>query len=174
MGSETTVSVTLTVPDTGFIYLNMHLDYGLKGTGNYNKDGSNNAIVCSGGNAGSVAVAECESYGFSVAGAIEDDDSVSSVNSFKPNPGVAGNANTSEEAGESPVPGSVVTLKRNSNNVIVGTTSTDEDGFYQIKYKHTGSPAPYTVTLTPPGGQPQSVVITLKGNGFAHVNFVIP
>jgi hypothetical protein len=46
MGSSTTVSVTLTVPATGFVSLNMHLDYGLKRTTGYAKGGpiGNDAI----------------------------------------------------------------------------------------------------------------------------------
>jgi len=42
--STTTVSVTLPPRPGGVAYINVHLDYGLKGTTGYAKDGNNNAI----------------------------------------------------------------------------------------------------------------------------------
>ena len=42
--STTTVSVTLPPLPGGVAYINVHLDYGLKGTTGYAKDGNNNAI----------------------------------------------------------------------------------------------------------------------------------
>src|SRR4029077_1132319 len=43
-GQFTTFNVTLVVPATGFIYLNMHLDYGLKKSTGYTADASGNAL----------------------------------------------------------------------------------------------------------------------------------
>ena len=48
------------------------------------------------------------------------------------------------------------------------TATTDQDGFYQLKYKHTGKAATFTVAI-PQYSRQQSV--TLKANGYALVLF---
>jgi hypothetical protein len=62
-------------------------------------------------------------------------------------------------------------LKR--DNLVVGTAITDEDGWYQIFYKHTGKPTIYTVTLSVEG-YTETTMITLKANGFVQVDFIVP
>ena len=46
--TTTTITETVPLPANGFIYLNIHLDYGLKKAGGYMADSNGNAIACSG------------------------------------------------------------------------------------------------------------------------------
>lgn len=187
-GDTVLVTVSYGAPLSGFVYLNVHLDYGLKGQGGY-KPGLGDGDPCtldtlSGGNdaipgcspAAPSTIEDHQAYMFSVDGDVVDSDTVESCNNFKKNAGVGGVCFTG--GSYTLVPGAVVTLKKNSNNTIVGTTTTDADGLYSIKYKHTGQQAPYTVTLTyddGPGGNPtytSSVIITMQANKFYYVPFL--
>ena len=66
-----------------------------------------------------------------------------------------------------PVAGKKVELVGPTGKV-VGTATTDGDGFYQVLYKHTGKAANYTVRV-PANNLKQ--VVQLKANGFAVVLF---
>src|SRR5207247_1220588 len=67
LGSTKTITVTMTVPASGFIYLNLHLDYGLKKTLPYAKGGPNGNDAI---NPTSLAVLipDRGSYSFAVSG----------------------------------------------------------------------------------------------------------
>jgi len=74
-----------------------------------------------------------------------------------------------------PIGGATVTLKRGIT--VIATVLSDEDGWYQIVYKHTGKEAPYTVTISKvPGRGTYSLVIntTLKANAYKQVDFFLP
>ncbi|HXJ55084.1 MAG TPA: hypothetical protein VNU68_00320, partial [Verrucomicrobiae bacterium] len=175
-GSVTTVTVTMTVPPSGFIYLNMHLDYGLKGTVGLAKGGSsgNDAISQS---SMAVVVPDHYNYVFSVSGAQNDTDGVCNINVFKKNPGVGGRAGwrytldgVSDIVATS---GATVTLK-DAKGTVLSTGLTDQDGWYMLNYKYTGKATTLYVTLKPVSKPAQTQSITLKANGFVEVNFDVP
>ena len=82
-----------------------------------------------------------------------------------------------DDLDQTPVPGAIVTLKKNDGTV-AGTATTDQDGWYQIIYKHTGKEAPYTVTLSNVAGKPvdymQMQTVALKANAYVNANFEVP
>jgi hypothetical protein len=53
----------------------------------------------------------------------------------------------------------------------LGTSTTDEDGWYMFVYKHTDKAADYTIEL-PDYGLSESG--TLKANHFAEADFIVP
>jgi len=183
------VEVEITIPATGFAYVNQHLDDGLKGskvdingdgtidTLRYNKDGSLNATDPL---SGKIWIPQLFTHVFQLfSGWISEggavllgDPSIQNDNDFKKNPGVAG---VITGVADAPIVGQTVVLKLGS--VIVGTTTSDSDGYYQIAYKHSGKTANYTVQLVAPFVAPAvatSKPVTLKSNGFVVVNFQFP
>ena len=81
LGSTYTFSLTVKVPASGFIYLNAHLDYGLKGlTTSYDSNLAGDAIQCGRTN---VLIPNNQSYGFSVGGSMTNNASVTSYNTFQ-------------------------------------------------------------------------------------------
>ena len=161
-GDTATVSVTFSSP-SGFAYANIHVDYGLKGTINYSKDAHNNAI-----DATTLAsrIPDNQSYTFSENDGAPDSQSVSSRNSFKRDPGIAGLVRRSGT--DAPVPNAQVVILGDGKKQ---TVSTDEDGWYMWQYKYTGKPAAFTVKLLAPYNLSQTV--TLKSNGFVVVSFTV-
>jgi hypothetical protein len=165
-----TIQVTLTVPSSGVVYLNIHLDYGLKKIGGFTRNANNDAVDCATGT--QLLVPDHAVYDFSVGGAQTGSASVESYNSFKKNPGVAG-LTLYNSAGD-PVSGATVTLL-NSKRTRVGSGTTDEDGFYSIVYKHTGKAATYSVSIvTPPPAYRETKKVSLKANAFVQVDFLVP
>jgi hypothetical protein len=169
MGSSTTVSVTLTVPPSGFVYLNMHLDYGLKGTTGYTKDVNNNAIPCTA--TSPILVPVLANYTFTQVSPIASSSTVSSCNTFKKNPGVGGLVNSTSTGYE--VKGANAVLKDAKGATLV-SAQTDEDGWYILSYKYTGKATTFYVTVTPPGGKPLTQTVTLKANGYVEADFTAP
>jgi hypothetical protein len=184
LGYECTVTVNFPMPASGKAYVNIHLDYGVKGgntdfnpkdalTDRY--DRGNN--TCTGDTAyydalqndnlstpaGPLALATCHTYPFSHAGTGSGSDSVQNVNSFKKITGVFGQALTSSTGGAWP---NIQATLKNAAGAVVATGVTDQDGFYALNYKHTGKAANFTVIL----GNVQKVV-TLKANGWGEVDY---
>jgi hypothetical protein len=151
---------------TGFAYVNIHLDYGLKGTLDCSKGGSNQGICTT----PPVTIPDYQSYTFSVHDGISDSATVSSHNVFKRDPGIAGLIQR-EGTGE-PVAGVEVRIADSAGNPMA-TVFTDQDGFYMWLYKYTGKPTTFTVSLPGyPTVAPQTV--TMKSNKFIIVNFTVP
>jgi hypothetical protein len=180
MGDTYSFNVSFTVPDTGFFFLAIHLDYGLKGTDNYEKYGYDHAVAC--GTAGDaypmILIPNWQSYDFQWALGDQDSDdaSICSFNVWKRNPGVGGMVFVQlEEEDTEGVPGGDVTFILNETGETVGTAVPDEDGWYMIFWRHRGRPALYTVTLDPPDGYlaPDPQEILLKANHFEEVNFTL-
>ena len=48
LGSTATIQITVKVPPTGYIFLAVHMDYGLKGSTGFSPDSSANALACGG------------------------------------------------------------------------------------------------------------------------------
>ncbi|NBP25413.1 MAG: hypothetical protein EBU81_12880 [Proteobacteria bacterium] len=178
MGSSTTVSVTLTVPSTGFVYLNMHLDYGLKRSSGYAKGGpsGNDAIDPS---TLQVLIPDRGSYRFAFSDGVESaSDSICNINVFKKVAGVGGMVAKKYTTFDG-VPatrgleGGSLVLK-DAKGLILANGKTDSDGWYFCNYKWTGKSTTLYLTLTPPGAAPQTQPVTLKANGYAQLDFEIP
>jgi hypothetical protein len=166
VGVGDTVDLTVQLPplQTGFAYVGVHLDYGLKKVGGFKKDQANNALDVS---TGLIKVPDKQAYAFSNS-AFGGSAVVQSENAFKKIPGVAGLVNRS--ATEDPVAGTAVQIF-NGSGKLLSTVTTDGDGWYMYPYKYTGKATNFTVRL-PAFGLSQGV--TMKSNAFAVVNFVTP
>ena len=158
-----TITGTFTVPaswSSSLVYLNLHLDYGFKGTGGYAKGGpsGNDAVDIT--NTGTVKIADLTPYTF---GNGLSSDTVYNENAFKKNPGVGGRAFDKNSLNAKA--GLPVVVKDASKKVIANTV-TDEDGWFMASYKYTGKPTTFYVTC---GGVTKS--IAMKSNGFVVVEF---
>jgi hypothetical protein len=163
LGSTTTVSVALPPLPGGVAYVNIHLDFGLKGTSNYSKNANNDAI-----DATTLAVRLPDKQTYVFTDSIPDGDVVQSENVFKRDPGIGGlvaRIGTSD-----PVVNATVQIY-DASNKLAATVYTDADGWYMWQFKYTGKAATFTVRL-PAYGLSQSV--TLKSNGFVTALFSVP
>jgi hypothetical protein len=194
-----TVKVTfqITIPDTGFAYVNQHLDDGLKGPQvDKNGDGSPDALryaagggdqalwpTGSGPHEGQVLIPELFTHTFSVSSGpvggpftLLGSDAVQNDNAFKKNPGVSGRLTIGPTDSGTAIAGQLVELK--DGGTVVGSAVTDVDGMFLIAYKHTGKETIYQVVIpTQPAGTsspaaPVSQDVSLKANGIASANFV--
>jgi hypothetical protein len=176
--TPTTVTVSATTPSTGLVYVTIHLDYGMKGTGGWSKGTNDLATNKSLFANWPVYIADPQKYGFSstvIDGGGSSAplmESVSSVNDFKRNLGFAGQVTSS---GGTPIPGVKVEIFGPTGSLL-GSAVTDEDGWYVFSYKYSGKEASFTVKL--PVSDYVSIAdqqtVTLKSNGFARVDFTVP
>ena len=101
-------------------------------------------------------------------------DFIQNVNPFKGIAGAFGQVSYSVEDLVEGRPGYYLELVDSENNV-VQTGLTDEDGYYLLQYKHKGKPAPYTIDLYESEGGPliytTSPSFYLQGNGWVEINF---
>jgi hypothetical protein len=164
----TDVEVTFTFPSSGFAYIAIHLNYGLKHV----------AAKCFPDNKTDVNVT-CElpsttlipnhgSYDFSFSNTSSGTVTVENENVVKNDPGIAGLV-TQQGSGD-PVANVMVQIY-DSKGKKLATVYTDADGWYQWTYKYTGKPATFWVNL--PGYALQQSV-TLKSNAYVIVNFMVP
>ena len=172
------VTVTLTVPASGFVYLNMHLDYGLKGSLGYGNSNNNAPRFTSISTPPlQYLIPNLADHTFSVGGAQTGSSATENQNTFKRNPGVGGLSRTANTgAGQLSITGARVTLRKGTQ--VVGTTESDEDGWYQMTYRHTGKDAAFTATLSnvpgKPAGYTQTKNVTLKANAYFNIDFDVP
>jgi hypothetical protein len=198
-----TKTITVTFPVTfpagvSFLYINQHMDDGLKGpqvdvNGDgiidnvpYLKDGILDAIDPT---TARVLIPQNNNHSFKMnvvnslnVQTVAGDDSVYNTDLFKKSVGVSGVVNYTGD--QLPLVGLQVLLKL--NGVTVGAAYTDADGFYAINYKHTGKAADYVVELVNPLANPTVVsngatisgtpgsttkTVTLKSNAFVVVDF---
>jgi hypothetical protein len=180
-----TMEIPVTIPDSGQVYVNIHLDYGLKGTqvdanpfdglvDRYDKAGNLDALVNTADNTGPVAVPNCRDHRFCHTADPETLDcssappdsssSVFNADEFKKIAGVFGRLLD----GVNGVPNVLVQLTRPSvpGNPIVAFGTSDSDGYYLLAYKHTGKAETYQVVV---GGK--TFPVTLKANGWSEMNF---
>ncbi len=136
----------------------IHLDYGLKSTTGYVPNGENHAVDAD--DEVTVLIQNFGSYEFSVSGSQTDSRTIQNVNDFKKIPGFGGLVMDEVD----PVEG--VTVEIFLDGTLLGTATTDEDGWYMFAYKHTGKPVEFTVILD---GMDASG--TLKANKFIEINF---
>jgi hypothetical protein len=173
----------------GRFYVNVHLDYGLKGGATDGADadtapdrydplnasawGTYDAFVnVDAGTATTVAINDCTPYTFSDTGTGKSD-TVFNTNVFKRIAGVFGQ--TTNAATGAGVPGVRATLTAPASGkaapVVLATSTSDADGYLLLNYKHTGKPATFTVTLDIPGVGRVSQNVTLRANGWAETSY---
>jgi hypothetical protein len=191
-GVADTLTIDLSIPidEDGFVYVNQHLDDGLKGPGvdidgdglfeRYTKDADDDALAPG---TTTVLIPELADHRLCVLeGTTEVGcDMVENDNEFKKNTGVGGMVTSGGAPFPAP-PGATMHLY-NPMGVLVGvgrtgvtgTDWTDADGWYVITYKHTGPRATYRVELIPPGGgTPVNQLVELKSNAYVEVPFALP
>ena len=174
----TEVYITLNgpVPASGIIYVDIHLDYGFKGSNGWSGDpkttGTSPATCQTGGTCASlpgwgvgkkVPVTGTYTFGFTV-GALHETQIVTSINALKQDPGIAG---LITDVNKTPIPNAKVTI---SGPSVSATVYTDEDGWYQYVFKYTGKAATFTITASSTSWT-QTKTVTLKSNGYIEVDF---
>jgi hypothetical protein len=151
----------------GFIYINVHLDYGLK----KNIGGLNGNLVTNDAESViditypvNVNIENDTDYIFSVIGpySFNSYDIIKNLNVFKTNPGIGGFA--IGKIGD-PIPGKLVQIYKDEKPYT--DTLTDEDGWFMCAFKHIGKPTAFTIKTS---GYPDQTII-LKANKFAAVIF---
>jgi hypothetical protein len=178
------VTINFTKPSSGLAYINMHLDYGLKGqsvdmnpidgTADRYDAGANltiggyDALQDNTTQNGPVAIDNCTAYPFVQQNGGTFSDTVYNWNVFKKIAGVFGREHTSSDGNG--VANAPVSLYRSSTKTIVASGKTDEDGYYLLPYKHTGKAENYTVTIGT-GATAVSKVVQLKANGWAEASY---
>jgi hypothetical protein len=176
-GSATSFSVPLVVPSTGFIYLNIHLDYGLKGSTGYSANANGDVVDFI--DSTKIIIPNRGTYTFSSSfGSESVSDSICNINVFKKLPGAGGFAAipyTTPDGitGKIPKAGCTAVLK-DSKGTILANGVTDSDGWYFCNFKWTGKQSTIFVTLTSPGRSPITRSATLKSNGYVQIDFEIP
>ena len=162
-GDTYTVQVPVPPVEDGYAYINIHLDYGLKGTNPYSKNANNDAVdplLLT-----KILIPNLFGYNF-------DDDSLTAgdmcqnTNVFKRDPGIGGLV---LESDGDPVTNVKVQIYQGTK--LMATVYTDADGWYMWQYKYTGKAATFTVKL-PDYNLSKSV--TLKSNGYLVVSFTLP
>jgi len=163
-----TIVIEGTVPDTGLLYVAVHLDYGLKGTEGYSPDYSfnawNEALT-------TMLIPNGDSYVFSYGSSPLLETTVSNINDFKKIPGFGG---IITDADGDPIEGVTVTItvyeiKGKKLVTVTLTATTDADGCYLIPYK-TGKENAFTAVFNN-GGQTATVTDTIKANRFAVISY---
>jgi hypothetical protein len=165
-GSDYTINVPN--PPVGMsYYLNIHLDYGLKKTTPYTKSITNDAQ-------GACNIKDQTDYLFSDSANSGQSDTITNTNTFKKNPGIGGMMLT--KSSDSPVKNIPIQIfsgtDTSSKGKILGTMTTDEDGWAFYSYKWTGKAASFTLKPQYTGIPVQT--LTLKANGFVWTTFQVP
>ena len=186
------------IPDSGLAYVTIHLDYGLKGnwtdanlcddllpdrydqgpsSGSLFAEMGYDALINNDSQDGPVGIYDCTDYYFA-----HDDDPIifpylgvdlaQNLNVFKGISGVGGLAlgSLSGQAYE----GLKLKLTPTGNpNTVLQTTTTDQDGYYVLPYKHKGKPSLYDVYLSDETETSTlgKITVELQGNGFSQVTF---
>ena len=129
-------------PDSGFLYINLHLDYDLEKTDGWQRSGETALGVNELGNLYD-DILEGTEYAFShtVGGTLGGEDFIFNDNIFKNIRGVGG---IITDQNENPLEGETV-LFYDSSGALRTTAVTDEDGWYFGDFKATGKQAEYTV-----------------------------
>jgi hypothetical protein len=179
-GKPDSFTVTLTdVPVVdGFAYLNVHLDYGLKGDEEryekaVNPDGTNDAVDFE---TGEILIEDRTPYPFSaqVNAVPLDSDAIANANEFKRIAGVAGFVRDTDG---NMIEGALVRLiipEGVKFDEPYLDAITDEDGWYMIEYKHKGKPTDYPIQLWIDGNLVVEDTVHLRGNAFAEKHFTVP
>jgi hypothetical protein len=153
-GYDDTYVLNLTgLPTSGFVYLNIHLDYGLEKTKGWEKSGDNALYDAADFDPSYPDIMNLTSHPFD-SSIPDSSDAISNLNVFKRIKGFGGLVllyGTDE-----PVVGAQVNLY--GPDGWIETMTTDENGWYQSEYVHKGKEAVYTLTLLS-SGDSQSVTV---------------
>jgi hypothetical protein len=177
--------LSVPIPGSGESYVNLHLDYGLKGpstNANPCNDGLADrydpanlnpvfggwdALQDTSGNNGPLALRNGVSYNFShTDGKVSFADFVQNFNDFQKVPGVLGRVFRSDT--NLGVQGVQITLRNAATGVQVGSNLSNHDGNYVILFDHTGRPANYLVAAPSKGIELQ---VRLTAHQSTTVNF---
>jgi hypothetical protein len=171
VGEDGWCTITVDIPQAvidattdDLLYLNVHLDYGLKGpgvdanpfddfvdrydrAGSVSQWGSSDALENTSDNSGDVAIADCSVYDFAhdVGEVPQFADTVENLNFFKNISGAFGRV-FCDDSGDA-IAGFLY-LERTNNPGhanAVASTEIDEDGYYLLGYKHKGKPTNYQI-----------------------------
>ena len=178
IGSWVELTVTGTVPDTGLVYVTVHLEFGLKHTASYgasDKTATPDAYYL--GDDGDYDVGDLvlhygEGYLFAWwCGDEWVEPTIYSENVFKKDPGFAGLVTGS--SGD-PLSGMTVTITISAKDHITATVFTDEDGWYLYAYKYTGKSSIVNIHLWGYKENWAFVDVLMKTNSLIIVDFAVP
>jgi len=159
-GSTAVMSVSGTVPESGLIYVTVHVEYGLKGTTGYGKNSVTLEAI-----GGLISIPNLQGYMFAwQVGSEWVEPTVYSENVFKKDPGIAGF--TKRADGITMVPNVPVDVRGPG---VTARVWSDDDGWYMFQYKYTGKPTTFKLTA---GGVTTSVYV--KSNSYNLVDLVLP
>ncbi len=163
-GQYTVVDVPIpaTGSPNGFLYINIHLDYGLKDTSYWSKGLNDNAV--------NTAVAPNPTYptivnptSYTFKDGENTQITIASNNIFKKNPGVGGLITVGGAAQVSKA------VEIWIGGLKQATVYTDTDGWYMWQYKWTGKAVAFTVKVPSLALEGSG---SLKANGYVQVNFI--
>ena len=145
-GTSGTISFSVKVPDTGLVYVTIHLDFGWKKQPGYVVGSTPLPPLYADNTVDAFDLKNLKSFVFSyeVNDALQPNSpTIKNINIFKNDPGLYGVVTVNKE----PVVGATITIKDSAGKPI-GTATTDENGYYFFYFKYTGKEATFTVTLT--------------------------
>jgi PKD repeat protein len=171
-GDFTTINFDVVVPESGVLLLHIHLDYGLKGIGNVAIGANNKAVDASTG--ALIFESQCP-LSFSVTGNAPSKVTtvVENLHVFKRNPGVAGLVFDEFLNPPHDFASYTVALLTSGGILVKPPVLLDQDGYYEVLYKHKGRATAYTIELRRQDINVASKLVLLKGNGFDGVDFAI-
>jgi len=158
MGSSVMVTISGTVPSSGMVYVTFHLQYGFKGSifGKSNFDATNSTT-------GQIVIPNLASYTFSVsAGSLTDSQIVTSQNTFKQDPGIAGIL--TDQFGN-PIAGATVSLL-DSHGSLISITFTDGDGYFSFSF-NLAHKTTFTIQISLSNGTTITQTVTVRPNHVA-------
>ena len=192
-GTVTLVFTDLPVdPVTGLVYLNMHLDYGLKGPGvDANQDGKVDRYEKQGrlvdgttlydaanyDNLTEILIEDRYAYTFTSSNDL-DGDTIFNQNVFKVTPGIAGFVfeligGELEIYTHKDLTVRLVIPKNVKDHRDYLEVFPDEDGWYMIEYKHTGKPTNYRFEVYRGDVLLVEKTVRLKGNEYEEVHIYL-
>jgi hypothetical protein len=159
-------TVSGTVPDTGLVYITVHVDFKYKKEVNYEPSASPISNTAANSDS-SKTIPDLELHTFSCSGDHSYSEAIQNINIFKNDPGFIGFVIDSLTM--DPVPGETVEIY-GPDGSLLGSAVTDDNGYYFYYHKHLGKRAEYTVKH--PDSE-QEVKHTLKANKFVQTDFLI-
>jgi len=160
-----TFYIEVTIPSTGIVYINKHMDFGLKKTAPWTKSGSDATPAPLSTNTNPTIFNQAL-FPFSISGFVGVDQDIKKINVFKRDPGFVGVVLNAEN--DEPLAG--VTVEFWNGSTLIGTDTTDENGYYSYNYVHKGKQTTYTTKL-PAYNLQQSG--PMKSHGFLVFNFEV-
>jgi hypothetical protein len=158
-GQFATITVESNDEYSGFVWIVVHGDYGLKKSiGNLGKDANNNAVP---------TIFNDYKYTFKVKAPFTGQSIIENLNVFKRDPGFVGLVTDSFG---NPVKDVQVEIWGPTGTKL-GAVSTDKDGWYAYNYKYTGKASTFSLKL-PAYNMKQSVI--MKSNTLIKTDFTLP